>query len=85
MATSPSSSSSSVAVAAATVTVATVSAVMGLVAGYYYRSVTSGSHRELKTLKVPAALLKSPYGEELKVAVQLAMEGAYVSAYVYVQ
>jgi len=74
MATSSSSSSSSVAVAAATVTVATVSAVMGLLAGYYYRSVTSVSHRELKTLKVPAALLNSPYGEELKVAVQLAME-----------
>lgn len=78
MATSSSSSSSSVAVAAATVTVATVSAVMGLLAGYYYRSVTSVSHRELKTLKVPAALLNSPYGEELKVAVQLAMEGAHV-------
>lgn len=78
MATSSSSSSSSIAVAAATVTLATVSAVMGLVAGYYYRSVTSVSHRELKTLKVPAILLKSPYGEELKVAVQLAMEGQCV-------
>ena len=68
---SSSSSSSPVTVA----TVAAASAMAGLIAGYYYRSVTSCSHRELKTLKVPAVLLKSQYGKELKLAVQLAMEG----------
>ena len=76
MVTSSSSSGSTAVVAATVVAAAATSAVAGLIAGYYYRSVTSLSHRELKTLKVPKSLLNSLYGEELKLAVQLAMEGA---------
>ena len=72
---SPSSSSNTAAVAATVAAATLTSAVIGLIAGYYYRSVTSISHREMKTLKVPASLLQSKYGEELKLAVRLAMEG----------
>jgi hypothetical protein len=79
----PSSSSSppstvSLAVAAAAVVATTsVTLILGLIGGYYYRSVTSIKHREMKTLKVPKDLLKSEYNEELKLAIQLAMEGTF--------
>jgi hypothetical protein len=78
----PSSSSSSSTVslavaAAAVVATASVATIMGLIGGYYYRSVTSIKHREMKTLKVPKDLLKSEYNEELKLAIQLAMEGTF--------
>mmetsp|Transcript_21393 Transcript_21393/g.44007 ORF Transcript_21393/g.44007 Transcript_21393/m.44007 type:complete len:174 (+) Transcript_21393:61-582(+) len=80
MAASPTTSTSSVAAAAATVAAtAATSAVMGMIAGYYYRSVTSFTDNQLKTLKVPASLLRSKYSDELKLAVQLAMEGAFGS------
>lgn len=72
-----SSSSSTPAVLATIAATAATSAVMGLIAGYYYRSVASIKNPEVRTLKVPASLLKSPYGEELKLAVQLAMEGTF--------
>ena len=76
------SSSSTPAVVAAAAAIAGTSAVAGLIGGYYIRSVTSIAHRESRTLKVPAILLKSPYGEELKLAVQLAMEaGSNMTAY----
>lgn len=72
-----SSSSSTPAVVATVAATAATSAVAGLIAGYYYRSVASIKNPEVRTLKVPASLLKSPYGEELKLAVQLAMEGEF--------
>ena len=78
--TSSSSSSSTVSLAvaaAAVVATASVATIMGLIGGYYYRSVTSIKHREMKTLKVPKDLLKSEYNEELKLAIQLAMEGTF--------
>ncbi len=68
--------SSSSSTTPAVVAVAATSAVMGLIAGYFYRSVSSMKYREVRTLKVPKSLLMSPYGEELKLAVKLAMEGA---------
>jgi len=61
-------------IASAAAGAATLSLVAGIIAGYYYRSVTSVSHRERKTLKVPSILLKSPYAKELKLAVEMAME-----------
>ena len=70
-----SSSSTTPAVVATVAAAAATSAVIGLIAGYYYRSIASIGHRDFKTLKAPAALLKSTYGEELKLAVRLAMEG----------
>ena len=70
-------SSSSSSSTPAVIAVAATSAMVGLIAGYFYRSVTSSNDPEVRTLKVPKSLLMSPYGEELKVAVQLAMEGAF--------
>jgi hypothetical protein len=61
--------------AAAVVATTSIATIVGLIGGYYYRSVTSLNHREMKTLKVPKNLLKSEYNEELKLAIQLAMEG----------
>ena len=73
MPASSSSSNYSISVVAAT----SVAAIGGIVAGYYYRSVTSGSYRKT-TLKVPKSLLQSPYAEELKLATQLAMKGMFL-------
>lgn len=69
-------------IASAAAGAATLSLVAGIITGYYYRSVTSVSHREQKTLKVPSFLLKSPYAKELKLAVEMAMEGAFVFAWI---
>jgi hypothetical protein len=74
---SPPSTVSLAVAAAAVVATASVATIMGLIGGYYYRSVTSIKHREMKTLKVPKDLLKSEYNEELKLAIQLAMEGTF--------
>mmetsp|Transcript_43153 Transcript_43153/g.48892 ORF Transcript_43153/g.48892 Transcript_43153/m.48892 type:complete len:386 (-) Transcript_43153:129-1286(-) len=53
-----------------------VAALMGVIAGYYYRSRTSSvnNDRETKTTKIPKSLLQSEYQEELKLAVHLAMQ-----------
>jgi len=63
--------------AAAVIATTSIATIIGLIGGYYYRSVTSIKHREMKTLKVPKDLLKSEYNEELKLAIQLAMEGTF--------
>jgi uncharacterized membrane protein len=82
---SPSTTTVSLAVAAAAVVATTsIATIVGLIGGYYYRSVTSISHREMKTLKVPKNLLKSEYNEELKLAIQLAMEGTFYVTLRYV-
>ena len=61
--------------AAAVIATTSIATIIGLIGGYYYRSITSINDRELKTLKVPKHLLQSEYKDELKLAIQLAMEG----------
>ena len=61
--------------AAAVIATTSIATIIGLIGGYYYRSITSINDRELKTLKVPKHLLQSKYKDELKLAIQLAMEG----------
>ena len=65
--------------AAAVVATTSIATIIGLIGGYYYRSITSINDRELKTLKVPKILLQSEYKDELKLAIQLAMEGTFVT------
>ena len=70
------------AVTAIAVAVATTStaALIGVIAGYYYRSRTAMNDREMKTTKIPNSLLQSEYHEELKLAVHLVMQGT-ISSY----
>ena len=63
--------------AAAVIATTSIATIFGLIGGYYYRSITSINDRELKTLKVPKHLLQSEYKDELKLAIQLAMEATF--------
>ena len=70
--------------AAAVIATTSIATIIGLIGGYYYRSITSINDRELKTLKVPKILLQSEYKDELKLAIQLAMEGMLTLRYTVV-
>ena len=69
--------------AAAVIATTSIATIIGLIGGYYYRSITSINDRELKTLKVPKHLLQSEYKDELKLAIQLAMEGKCILIYLH--
>ena len=69
--------------AAAVIATTSIATIIGLIGGYYYRSITSINDRELKTLKVPKHLLQSKYKDELKLAIQLAMEGKCILIYLH--
>ena len=82
---SSSASSTATVVASTTAVVATAAtaAILGLVGGYYYRSVTAFHPRRHELTspsrklqhELPTAVLQSDYQEELQLAIHLAMEG----------